>query len=573
MDKQTTPKLKFFLYARKSSESEDRQVQSIDDQINRLRELADANNLEIKDILTEAKSAKKPNNRPVFTELLERIEKGEANGILCWQINRLSRNPVDSGTISWMLQQNVLQSIQTIDRQYLPDDNVLLFNVESGMANQFIIDLRKNCKRGMEGKASRGWYPSLAPLGYVNDKINHTIGDDPERFDLVRKMWDLMLTGNYTPTTIREIANDKWGFRTPKRKRGGNDGISVSGIYKMFSSIFYTGSFKWAGNIYEGNHKPMITMEEYDRVQVLLGRKGKPRSKTHEFAYTGIMKCAECGSMFTATEKTKFVKKDSDIKTYVYYHCTRRKRGTHCTQRGMMTLKDIEDQIEAELERYTILPQFQKWSLDVLNSQNDQEIDDRTKIYETQHSSLVQTQKELDNLTRMRYRELIDDEVFIKERNVLQENITKLKDNLRQTENRAEKWIELTEKTFHFATYARKAFVLGGLDEKREIFAALGQNFLVKDKKVAIEASKWLIPIKKAYPELEAEYKRLELDKKLSTKQRERALSSIILRWQGWRESNFISSLQAEAYARRLQNPPKRLCYHPEQFRRPAARH
>lgn len=531
-------KIVYFLYARKSSESEDRQVQSIEDQINRLKELANNLNIKIKDIITEAKSAKKPHNRPVFTDMLERIEKGEANGILCWQINRLSRNPVDSGTISWMLQQGILQSIQTIDRQYLPDDNVLLFNVESGMANQFIIDLRKNSKRGMEGKASRGWYPSRAPLGYVNDKLDRTIDEDPERFHLVRKMWDLMLTGNYTPTMIREIANEEWGFCTPKRKCGGSDVISVSGIYKIFSNLFYTGAFEWAGTLYEGKHKPMITLEEYDRVQVLLGRKGKPRSKTHKFAYTGIMKCAECGSMFTAIEKTKFIKKTGKLKTYVYYHCTRRKRGANCAQRGMMTLKDIEDQIETELEKYTILPQFQKWAVDILNRQNDQEIDDRTKVYETQHCSLVQTQKELDNLTRMRYRELINDEAFIKERNVLQEKITKLKNNLRETESRAEKWIELTEKTFHFATYARKEFVLGGLDRKREIFAALGQNFLIKEKKVAVEANKWLIPIQKTYPELEAEYKRLELNKKLSTKQKERVLSSIILRWQPYGESN-----------------------------------
>ena len=101
--------------------------------------------------------------------------------------------------------------------------------------------------------------------------------------------------------------------------------------------------------------------------------------------------------------------------------------------------------------------------------------------------------------------------------------ITKLKGGLRETENRAEKWIELTEKTFNFATYARKEFVLGGLDKKREIFAALGQNFLVKDKEVSIEASEWLVPIEKAYPALEAEYKRLELDKNLTDTKRNAA--------------------------------------------------
>ena len=148
--------IKYFLYARKSSESEDRQVQSIKDQVNRLKELARDLNLEVVKDFTESKSAKQPKNRLVFADMLKRIEKGEANGILCWQINRLSRNPVDSGKINWMLQQGIIKSIQTVDKEYLPDDNVLMFSVESGMANQFILDLKKNTIRGLKGKIERG---------------------------------------------------------------------------------------------------------------------------------------------------------------------------------------------------------------------------------------------------------------------------------------------------------------------------------------------------------------------------------------------------------------------------------
>jgi site-specific DNA recombinase len=527
----TKEKLVFFMYPRKSSESEDRQVQSIDDQVNRLKDLAKQMNLEVKEILPEAKSAKKPYARPVFTEMLERIEKGEANGILCWQINRLSRNPIDSGKLSWMLQQGILKSIQTIDRQYLPDDNVLLFNVESGMANQFIIDLRKNSRRGMEGKAERGWLPSRAPLGYLNEKLEHTIYEDPDRFHLVRKMWDLMLTGNYNPTKISEIANKEWSFRVPKTKRGGGGELATSVIYKMFVNIFYAGMFEWAGKVYPGNHKPMISLEEYDRVQVILGRAGKPRGQTHEFAYTGLIRCAVCGSMYTATEKTKLVKKDNELKKYVYYYCTRRKKGIVCDQRNPIRLEALESQVDIKLERYTILPKFKDWALEILNRDNNKEIEDRTKIYEMQHQSLVETQKELDSLTKMRYRELIDDEVFIKERDDLKSKIAKLKTSLRDTESRAEKWLELTEKTFNFACYARKEFNLGGLDKKREIFAALGWNFLIKDRKVIIEANEWFMPIEKAYPALEAEFNRLELQKYLSAEARNAAFAHLILSW------------------------------------------
>lgn len=521
----------YFLYARKSSESEDRQVQSIDDQLDRLTKIAADLDLHIADVYTEARSAKKPDNRPLFSEMLRRIEKGDAEGILCWQINRLSRNPIDSGLLSWMLQQGILKSIQTMDRQYLPDDNVLLFSVESGMANQFIIDLRKNIMRGMEGKVGRGWFPALAPLGYVNDKASRTIRKDTERFDLVRKMWDLMLTGSYTPPQIRMIANKQWGFRTPGRKRAGGTELSNSVMYKMLGNIFYTGLFQWRGQQYPGKHDPMITLPEYDRVQMLLGKKGRPRPKNHHFAFTGVIHCGECGAMHTAEEKTKLIKATGSIKTYVYYHCTRKKKGVECSQRKSLGVHELEKQVEEEIEKYTILPEFRDWALEDLSERNGKDTTDRETIQAMRQKSLVESQKELDNLTRMRYRNLIDDETFVRERNALKNNIVQHKARLQECENPNERWLDLSESTFNFAAYARKAFVVGTLEQKKEILVALGQNPTITDKKLSIEGSDWLVPIGEKYPELEAEYERLELTREPITAMQKEALSSLRLRW------------------------------------------
>ena len=274
----------------------------------------------------------------------------------------------------------------------------------------------------------------------------------------------------------------------------------------------------------------MITLEEYDRVQVILGKNGKPRAQTHEFAYTGLITCGLCGGMVTATEKFKIVKGTGELKPYIYYHCGHKKKDIVCNQERV-TLKELEEQIDLELEKYTILPKFQEWALQILNKNNDKEIADRTKIYEAQHKSLTETQKELDNLTKMRYRELIDDETFIKERDELKTKIAKLTNNLRETESRAEKWLELTEKTFNFACYARKEFMMGGLDKKREILSTIGQNFSLKDKNIVITPNEWFVPIEKAYPNLIAEYRRVELDKTLDDTTRKELLDLIILNW------------------------------------------
>jgi len=187
--------------------------------------------------------------------------------------------------------------------------------------------------------------------------------------------------------------------------------------------------------------------------------------------------------------------------------------------------------IEKEIEKYTILPEFLEWALEALNKKNDAEIEDRTKIYEMQHKTLIQTQKELDKLTKMRYRQLIDDETFIKERNELQTRITQLKGKLRETETRAEQWLELTEKTFNFAIFARKAFITGKLELKKEILLALGKTPIIKDKKLYIEPSEWLQPIKNSYPALEAEYLKLEPAKMPINKAKTETLASVRARW------------------------------------------
>jgi len=526
-------KIQYFLYARKSSESEDRQIQSIDDQVNRLKQLADNHQLDIKQIYTESKSAKKPHNRPVFDEMMSRIEKGEADGILCWQINRLSRNPIDSGIISWHLQRWIIKSIRTIDREYLPQDNVLLFSVESGVANQYILDLSKNVKRGIQSRIEKGWVPNVAPLGYLNETEKKTIIKDPERFNLIRKMWDLMMTGHYTPPKILEIANKEWGFRTRKFKRIGGNELSRSGIYKIFTSIFYAGIIEHLGQQYQGKHEPMITLEEYDRVQMILGRNGKPRPQTHLFAFTGSIRCGVCGCVYTAETKKKFIKETGETREYTYYHCTRKTRKIECDQRKNIRVDRLELMIGNELRKYTILPEFLDWALDELNQRNDTETETRTSVYETQQRALAETQKEFEELTKMRYKQLIDDDTFVREKGLLQGKIDRIKEVLEKGEVSPQQWLELTERSFKFAAYAQKAFLTGGLELKKEILLTLGNIPMIKDEMLHIEPEKWLVPIQNGYPGLEAEYLRLEPTNTLMIKEQTEVITSIRTRWRG----------------------------------------
>jgi len=480
--------------------------------------------------------------------MMQEIENGEAEGILCWCLNRLTRNPIDSGRLSWLLQQGVIKVIQGIEQKYLPSDNVLLFNVEAGQANQYVLDLSRDTKRGLLRKLNAGWQNGVAPLGYLNDKENKIIIKDPERFNLIRKMWDLMLTGNYTPPKILDKANKEWNFKTKRFKRIGGNELSRSSIYKIFTSLFYTGIIESKGIQYNGKHDQMVTLEEYDRVQMLLGRKGKARPKRHEFAFTGSIRCGVCNCLYTAETKKKIIKKTGKIKEYTYYHCTRKTTKIKCNQKKNIPIDKLELSIEKEIEKYTILPEFLQWALEHINKEGDTKIEDRAKIYEMTHKSLMETQKELGELTKMRYRQLIDDETFIKEKNGLKRKIIQLKKSLRKTKTRTDEYIEITERTFNFATYARKAFITAkgkeGLELKKEILLTLGATPIIKDEKLTIEPNEWLVPIKNGYPTLEKKYIGLELNQMPMNKAKTEALASVRTSWLPSLDSNQDKRIQ-----------------------------
>lgn len=530
--------LRYYIYARKSSESEDRQVQSIPAQIECLGKMATDNNLHIVETFTESASAKAPDQRPIFASMLDGILEGKADGILCWHINRLSRNPKDSGDLQWMLQRGQIKCIRTAEGIYLPGDNALMFSVQASMANQFIRDLSAVVQRGIQKKLQSGQKPGVAPVGYMNNRDEHTIESDPQRFGLVRKMWDMALTGNYTCAALYRIVTDDWGFITRKMGRLGNKSLAMSGFYKLFTNKFYAGVIVHNGKEWPGKHKPMITLEEFERVQCIFNTPGARRPhKHHEFPYTGMIRCAKCGGMYTAEEKLK-MRKDGSVKRYIFYHCTRRKKGVECPKQKWVTEAELEAMIDNELSRITIKPIFLDLALKVLRESNENCIAAAHQITNTQRKRLDDVTHQLDVLTRMRYREQIDDDTFSREKDLLILERDRLTKQLEELNQNQDKWIAATERVFDFATHARERFNNGNFTMRREILRALGQNFLIEDGKLFLERYKWFEVIAKKYPAIETELARLEPQEIQAGSDKSPALNHVISDWQAWRESD-----------------------------------
>ena len=328
---------------------------SIEAQLTELRALTKRDALDIVEEYIEKRSAKIP-GRPVFEEMLKRVERGEAQGIVCWKIDRLSRNPVDSGRVSWLLQQSVIQKIITHDRAYLPQDNVLVMSVEFGMANQYIRDLSVNVARGLRQKARLGIYPSIAPLGYLNNPRTKTIVVDRKKSKIILAAFELYAQNG---SRLEDIANFLFerGIKTGSTRgwsKGGGKPLKRDQISFLLSNPFYFGHFKYSGEMYEGKHTPIVTKELFDKVQKVLVLRSRANYKAANApqVFCGLLKCSECGCSITAEEKTKH-QKNGDVHRYVYYRCTK-KRGA-CSS-DYIRQEKLDSQLSELLSKF-VLPE------------------------------------------------------------------------------------------------------------------------------------------------------------------------------------------------------------------------
>lgn len=481
---------KYFIYARKSSDSEDRQILSIESQIQELTKIATNLKIHVVSILYESHSAKKKHTRKVFNQMLEEIRAGKANALLVWHTDRLSRNSGDASDIIELMDDEKLIEVRVPSQAYgnNPMDKFML-GFFWGQAKYENDTKSLNVERGMKTKAEIGWYPSEAPTGYLNtperNKGLRIIVKDPKRFGLMKKMWMLLIKDGKTVPEILKIANNEWGFTTKR-----NVPLSRSGLYKIFSNSFYCGYFYNQGVRYEGKHEAMITESEFDLAQTILGRRDRTRKQKHEFVYgNGLLKCGICGYSISGTRKTKYYKSTRRNEEYIYYRCSRKNPIITCDDIPV-TENEINTQIKELLESFEIPLEFKEWAKKYLNEINKKEHNDRISIVKSLQYSYNTTQKKIDNLLELKLQDLITEDEYRAKKLDLMKLRNKYKERLDDAEGRANNWMKQAEDILEIASEARELFFEGTVEEKKKILQALGSNFILKNGKISIQLAK-----------------------------------------------------------------------------------
>lgn len=319
-------KVKYCIYARKSSESEERQALSVDSQVKEMLQIAEREGLEIVDVRRESHSAKASGERPVFNEIVRDIKDGRFNGVLVWHPDRLSRNAGDLGALVDLMDQKSLIEIRTYGQKFTnsPSDKFLLM-ILCSQAKLDNDNKGVNVKRGLRMRCEMGLWPCQAPTGYRNAKSANQRGVvviDPERAPVIKQMFEKVAYEKWTGRKIYHWLKFDLNFRSPL----GNKHLTLSNVHKILDTHFYYGTFEYpvkSGNWYKGKHTPIITKELFDAARTQLKRDKIIRTESKEFAFTRLLTCGLCGSGISGEDHYKPLKKSGLTAHYIYYGCSR----------------------------------------------------------------------------------------------------------------------------------------------------------------------------------------------------------------------------------------------------------
>ena len=455
---------KFFIYTRKSTDDKDRQVRSISDQLSELKSLALKEQLEVVDVFVEKQTAKIP-GRPVFNEMMLRMEKGEASGILAWHPDRLARNSVDGGKIIYLVDTGIIVEMKFPTFWFDPTpQGKFMLSIAFSQSKYYVDNLSENIKRGHRNKVKDGIWPQMAPLGYINK--NRKIVPDENIAPLIKKTFEAYSSGSFTLRQLR----DKFNELGLKRKSGKE--LAVSNYQKLLKNPIYTGLMLYNGEIHEGKHEPIISKKLFDSVQEVMMRKSKPHSKgLKPFLYRGFFRCGECGCFITTETQ----------KGHNYLRCTKRKNP--CSQKYTRE-EIITSEIQKEIKKVSLPDDWAKWMLAENEKDKLVEAQSSTLFADSTKADISLLDSKIEKLMNAYLENALSLDEYRDMKNKLVNEKQLLKEKLSAFEQKANNRFELTEK---FLKYNIELANEGINEEKLHLFKKVGSNFIIEARTVLFE--------------------------------------------------------------------------------------
>ena len=476
---------KFFLYARKSTDVEDKQVLSIDAQITELRAFAKNEKLEIMEEFVEKRTAKIP-GRPIFGEMMRRIEKGEVSGIISWHPDRLARNSVDGGQIVYFLDIGNLASLKFPSHWFenTPQGKFSL-SIAFVQSKYYIDSLSENTKRGLRQKVRMGIFPSQAPIGYINDSRTKTIVVEKKKSRVIRLAFERYTKGNQR---LEDIANflAKNGISTRSGKR-----ISKTRTAYILANPFYIGLFNYAKELHEGKHEPIISKKLFDEAQEMLKLRGQPERKPQNEPqpYCGLISCASCGMMITGEYKVK-KQKNGNVHNYTYYHCTKKNKNVKCSE-PCIRQEELDRQLSSLIQKVSLPKDWAEELLKMAEKDFQNSAQSLTAWVKEKEENISSLSKKLERLLNGYLDQDIEKEIYRVEKGKLILQKKSLEEEISTFSHKQNDWLE------PFQNWVKEAQTMDKIASDNNFFAKkvvakeiFGSNLVLAGREARVSAPK-----------------------------------------------------------------------------------
>jgi len=467
--------MRYLLYARKSTDEEDRQILSIEAQVTEVKEYAIKENLQIVQEFIESKSAKMP-GRPIFNEMINLLEHGNADAILAWHPDRLARNSLDGGKIIYLIDKGIINDLKFPTYRF---DNTaqgkFMLSIAFGQSKYYIDNLSENIKRGIRQKVRNGVYPSLAPVGYLNDPKSRNIIIDIAKAPLVRKIFELYATSDYTLERLRDTITSQ-GFRTTNDKV-----IGASKLRLIITNPFYYGMFKYWNELFEGTHEPIITKKLFEKCQSVLKKRGKSRQSKRTFVFRGFMRCGECGRMITAEIHKKFT----------YYRCT--KRNTACSQKYIREEALIR-QTRGIFQKVSLRDDWTANILKELEKDKAHNVQPSRPHQQNLEHEIDTIESKINRLIDLYLEGGISKDIYTKKKDELLNKKKSLQESIRDFADGGNNWFEQARSFVTLLNRANYIYREGNLESQKEFLEKIGSNFILKERRLNFSAEGTLRP-------------------------------------------------------------------------------
>lgn len=395
--------------------------------------------------------------------MLQLLRKGKAQGVVIHKIDRSARNLKDWADLGDCIDDGIEVHFANEGLDLNSRGGRLSADIQAVVAADYIRNLREEAKKGIYGRLKQGFYPSRAPIGYLDNGAAKPKTIDSLKGPLVRKAFELYATTKFSIPTLQDEL-----FRLGLRNHAGGK-VTRKGVDVMLNNPFYIGliRIKRTGQMFQGNQEPLISKHLFESCQDILHGRLNTRTKVHDFPFRRLIKCTGCGYSLIGELK----------KGRVYYRCHTKACPTTSIREDA-----IESVVAGELQRLMFNRDERIYLAGAIAKLKARWIYDEEQQLANLNVKCEQVSERLTRLTDAYLDQVIERDLFeerkaelLFERQAITERITDLTTNRVSVPDELQKFIELAGDAYSLYKMALPA-------KKRRLIQMVTSNFSCREK-------------------------------------------------------------------------------------------